>query len=148
MQSTRKKDESVAERKIRLLKYPGLTIDARVVGSRVKGVEARGIFKQMMRPTIELMEEYVIREKPAVMGDDFVILSLFFPPIPSPEFSRALRNQIKIKLTGRLIPEIMSISVTDRCGIDCWLCGHPRDTSQTRTRMGYCHRHHRVVSRP
>ena len=64
---------SNAERTIRLLKYPGLSIDACIRGSRVVGVNARGMFKGLMRSTIELMEEYVVREKPAVLGDDFVI---------------------------------------------------------------------------
>jgi len=112
------------ERVIELMRYPGLRVEARVIGPRVVGVEARGIFSKMMRPWVELMEEYVVREKPAVVGDDFVVTSLFFPPIPSPEFSRALKNQIKVRLSRRPVPQIMSISVTDRCGVDCWLCGH------------------------
>ncbi|RLG23019.1 hypothetical protein DRN72_00125 [Methanosarcinales archaeon] len=110
-------------REIELFSMKGLRISVDVDGNRVVGARAEGPLSKVASPVMRLIDEFMVKERPAYIGEDFVVPSLFFPPIPSKAFRRAMKTQLVTRLKKK-VPEILSVSITDYCTANCPMCGH------------------------
>lgn len=104
-----------------IYKFPGLSIKAKLYDSGIE-FKAEGALKQIGKPIIEQISEYFLAERPAVATPERFVLSGWLPYIPSPAFTRLISNQVKIIMSGKKIPEQISIAVTGKCPCDCIFC--------------------------
>ena len=110
--------------KVTLLRQPGLKISAEVNNGVVNEVCSEGPLSPFAKPALNLFKEFVCKEKPAFANKDYIVFSLFFPPIPSKTFSRAMWGEIKSELTKQRNPGAATIAVTRACACDCIYCGY------------------------
>jgi len=104
-----------------IFEMPGLSIVAELGDNSIE-LRAEGVLKSLGKPIVNQISEYILAERPAISTEDQYVVSGWLPRIPSPAFNRLVSNQVKIKTTGRKIPEQISIAVTGRCPCDCVFC--------------------------
>ena len=99
----------------------GLKILAEVDNNQVKLV-SKSLLSPVGKRVVTLMNKYFACERPLLVEHDQIHFSGWIPPMPSKAFTRLVNNELKIGLTGRLIPEQVSVAVTGRCPCDCVFC--------------------------
>ena len=87
-------------------------------------IRTSGIASSLMKPMVSGMLDIFDGEKPAKVEDGRLIFSTWMPPIPSTAFSRSVANQIK-GLRGSMVPEQVTISITEECPNNCIHCALP-----------------------
>jgi len=104
-------------------KNPLFRVYAEVEQGRVRmktsGV-ASPIMKRMMAGNFAIFEG----EKPAKVEEKQLIYSTWMPPIPGPGFDRLVKSQLSAML-GKMIPDQVTISITEDCPNNCIHCALP-----------------------
>jgi MoaA/NifB/PqqE/SkfB family radical SAM enzyme len=98
------------DKNIEVLSIPGLSVNLRHAGDNLE-LEASGTLKAACSPILKKINSRLREEKPALVLEDRVIASAWFPPIPGPVFKRLIFAEIQIAL-GKYIPETLSIELT------------------------------------
>jgi MoaA/NifB/PqqE/SkfB family radical SAM enzyme len=70
-------------------------------------------------------------EKPAKLEANRLICSTWMPPIPSPAFDRLVKSQLSSVL-GKMIPDQVTISITEECPNNCIHCALPDTKNRVR----------------
>ncbi len=113
-----------------LYKNPVFKVYAIIKDGRVR-IKTSGIASSLMKPMVSGMLDIFDGEKPAKVEDDRLIFSTWMPPIPSTPFSRSVANQIK-GLRGNMVPEQVTISITEECPNNCIHCALPDTKNKDR----------------
>ncbi|MGP8320995.1 MAG: radical SAM protein [Methanosarcinaceae archaeon] len=113
-----------------LYKNPVFKVYAVVENGRVR-IRSSGIASPLMKPMVSGMLDIFDGKKPAKVEDDRLIFSTWMPPIPSTPFSRSVSNQIKC-LRGNMVPEQVTISITEECPNNCIHCALPDTKNKDR----------------
>ena len=116
--------------KYHLYKNPIFKVYAIVEDGRVR-IKTSGIASSLMKPMVSGMLDIFDGEKPAKVEDGRLIFSTWMPPIPSTPFSRSVANQIKA-LRGSMVPEQVTISITEECPNNCIHCALPDTKNKDR----------------
>ena len=116
--------------KYHLYKNPIFKVYAIVEDGRVR-IKTSGIASSLMKPMVSGMLDIFDGEKPAKVEDSRLIFSTWMPPIPSTAFSRSVANQIKA-LRGSMVPEQVTISITEECPNNCIHCALPDTKNKDR----------------
>ena len=106
-----------------LYKNPFFKVYAIIKDGRVR-IKTSGIASSPMKPMVSGMLDIFDGKKPAKVEYDKLIFSSWMPPIPSTAFSRSVANQIK-GLRGSMVPEQVTISITEECPNNCIHCALP-----------------------
>ena len=118
-----------------LYKNPIFKVYAVVEDGRVR-IRSSGIASSIMKPMVLGMLDIFDDKKPAKVEDDRLIFSTWMPPIPSTPFSRSVSNQIKC-LRGKMVPEQVTISITEECPNNCIHCALPDTKNKDRLTPEY-----------
>ena len=106
---------------IEIFKAPGFKIHALWDGQRLS-LRSKGFLSPLCRPILREMSGYLARERPIRVDREGILFSGWIPRAPSPSFTRLVKNQVRIALTKKRIPEQVSFAVTGRCPCDCVFC--------------------------
>ena len=101
-----------------LLKTAALRVD--FDGDR-RALQASGALAGMIQPALNIMNQRLAEEKPALIRPNDMVASTWLPPIPSGPFRRLLANEARAAI-GRPVPSTVSIEVTRSCGAICEHC--------------------------
>lgn len=63
-------------------------------------------------------------EKPAKVEPERLICSTWMPPVPSSSFNRLVKSQL-FSIAGKMIPDQVTISITEECPNNCIHCALP-----------------------
>jgi len=102
------------------------TVDEGLVKMHTSGVASRAI-----KPLTSDMMDLFDGKKPAVIKEDELIFSTWMPPIPSKAFDRLVSSQMGY-IRGKMLPEQVTISITEECPNKCLHCALP-DTKNKAT---------------
>ncbi|HJH28938.1 MAG TPA: radical SAM protein [Methanosarcinaceae archaeon] len=116
--------------KYHLYKTLFFKVYAIVEDGRVR-IKTSGIASSLMKPMVSGMLDIFDGKKPAKVEDGRLIFSTWMPPIPSTAFSRSVANQIKA-LRGNMVPEQVTISITEECPNNCIHCALPDTKNKDR----------------
>jgi len=86
-----------------------------------RALQATGALAWMIQPVLNMMNQRLQEEKPAMVGLKNIVASTWLPPIPSGPFKRLLINEARASM-GRPVPSTVSIEVTRNCGAKCSHC--------------------------
>lgn len=103
---------------VTVFKMPGLSVSARRDDRGKITLFADGLLKPFSVPVLSLMNERLDAEKPAKVTDTQVFPSAWLPPIPSPVFTRLVKDELKAAF-GIFSPETVSFEVTRRYNPNC-----------------------------
>ena len=101
-----------------LIKTAALSVD---FDREQRGLEAHGALALMVQPVLKMINERLLKEKPAQVRVKDIVATTWLPPIPSGPFKRLLLNEARMAL-GRPVPQTVSIEVTRSCGAACDHC--------------------------
>lgn len=99
----------------------GLKVLAEVEDGKVK-LHSKSLLPPLGKHVVKLMNTYFTNERPLIVEEGCIHYSGWIPPMPSPAFTRLFNNEMKAKLTGRFVPEQVSVAVTGDCPCDCNFC--------------------------
>jgi len=102
---------------------PMVKVDARVEGGRVR-LRWRGAGGWAARRLFGGWAGLVEGERPAKATDETLFFSCWLPPMPSDAWGRYLQVNLAAR-RGRAVPEMLTISVTERCPNRCRHCALP-----------------------
>lgn len=95
---------------------------------KVKTSRAASLFmKKSFAKNLSIFEG----EKPAKVEESRLICSTWMPPVPSPGFDRLVRSQL-FSVAGKMIPDQVTISITEECPNSCIHCALPDTKNRTR----------------
>ncbi|MCS3923813.1 radical SAM/SPASM domain-containing protein [Methanosalsum natronophilum] len=106
-----------------LYKSPLFKVYAEIHDGLVK-IKTKGIGSSLMKPVISEMLDIFDNVKPAKVEDEHLIFSTWMPPIPSTAFSRLVSSQTS-SMRGKMVPEQVTISITEDCPNSCVHCALP-----------------------
>ena len=127
--SPRAKESGFADEKHRVSGlYPAyrsrlVKVDARLEGNRVE-LDWHGLGSAIARRMFGGWIELIQGHRPAKRTDYTLFLSCWLPPIPSDSWIRYLNGRVA-ENRGRNIPEMLTISVTEKCPNRCRHCALP-----------------------
>ncbi|OYV14745.1 MAG: radical SAM domain-containing protein [Methanosaeta sp. NSM2] len=101
-----------------LIKTAALCVD---FDRDLRALQATGALARMIQPAINMINQRLVEEKPALVRLKDIVASTWLPPIPSGPFKRLLVNEARYAI-GRPVPQTLSIEVTRRCGANCDHC--------------------------
>ncbi len=78
----------------------------------------------LMRKNLEKNLSLFEGEKPAKVEADRLVCSTWMPPVPSPGFDRLVKSQL-FSILGKMIPDQVTISITEECPNNCIHCALP-----------------------
>lgn len=110
-------------------KSPLLRVYTEIKDGRMK-METSGAASILMRKILEKNLSLFEDEKPAKVEAEKLICSTWMPPIPSPGFNRLVKSQL-LSSIGKMIPDQVTISITEECPNNCIHCALP-DTKNRR----------------
>ncbi|AKB56345.1 MULTISPECIES: radical SAM protein [Methanosarcina] len=87
-------------------------------------MKTSGVASILMRKTLEKNLSIFEGEKPAKVEADRLICSTWMPPVPSQGFDRLVKSQI-YSMLGKMVPDQVTISVTEECPNNCIHCALP-----------------------
>ena len=87
-------------------------------------MKTSGAASILIRKTLEKNLSIFEGEKPAKVEADRLICSTWMPPVPSKGFDRLVKSQI-FSMMGKMIPDQVTISVTEECPNNCIHCALP-----------------------
>ena len=83
-----------------------------------------GIASKPMKPLISGFFDIFEGSKVAKISDEQLTFSTWMPPIPSKAFDRLVKSQMD-SIRGKLVPEQVTISITEDCPNKCLHCALP-----------------------
>lgn len=92
-------------------------------------MKTSGAVSVMMRKILEKNLSLFEGEKPAKVEADRLICSTWIPPVPSPGFDRLVKSQL-FSIMGKMIPDQVTISITEECPNNCIHCALPDTKSR------------------
>lgn len=104
-----------------IAKLPGLRLTAELKDGSIS-FQTKGLLKPIGNAIAKMIEGYITAERPIKATEEEYIVSGWIPRIPSEAFTRLIKNQVKIKMRKKRIPEQVSIAVTGRCPCNCIFC--------------------------
>ncbi|HEY3363304.1 MAG TPA: radical SAM protein [Methanosarcina sp.] len=104
-------------------KSPFLRVYTEIKDGRMK-MKTSGAASILMRKTLEKNLSLFEDEKPAKIEADRLICSTWMPPVPSPGFDRLVKSQLS-SIVGKMIPDQVTISITEECPNNCIHCALP-----------------------
>jgi len=99
----------------------GLKVLAKVEDGKVV-LHSKAILPPLGKYVVKQMNDYFAHERPLIVEADRIHYSGWIPPMPSKAFTRLFNNEMKARLTGRFVPEQVSVAVTGDCPCDCDFC--------------------------
>jgi len=87
-------------------------------------MKTSGAASILMRKYLEKNLSLFEGEKPAKVEADRLICSTWMPPVPSPGFDRLVKSQF-FSILGKMIPDQVTISITEECPNNCIHCALP-----------------------
>ncbi|HWQ49549.1 MAG TPA: radical SAM protein [Methanosarcina sp.] len=87
-------------------------------------MKTSGAASVLVRKTLEKNLTIFEGEKPAKVETNQLICSTWMPPVPSPGFDRLVKSQI-YSILGKMIPDQVTISITEECPNNCIHCALP-----------------------
>ena len=113
-----------------LYKSPFFKVYAEVDDGIVR-IGTRGLVSSFVKPMLKDMLDIFDDVKPAKAGNQELIFSTWMPPIPGTAFNRLVSSQVG-SVRGKMIPEQVTISITEECPNECVHCALP-DTHNKET---------------
>ncbi|MBN1133562.1 MAG: radical SAM protein [Methanosarcinaceae archaeon] len=104
-------------------KNPFFKVYAEVEAGRVR-MKTAGLAAPLLKPMVSEMLDIFDDVKPSKIEDNRLIFSTWMPPIPSTAFDRLVASQIHA-IRGKMVPEQVTISVTEECPNKCIHCALP-----------------------
>jgi MoaA/NifB/PqqE/SkfB family radical SAM enzyme len=104
-------------------KSPFLRVYAEIIDGHIN-MKSSGTASILMRKTLEKNLSLFEGEKPAKIEADKLICSTWMPPVPSQGFNRLVKSQI-LSSMGKMIPDQVTISITEECPNNCIHCALP-----------------------
>jgi MoaA/NifB/PqqE/SkfB family radical SAM enzyme len=104
-------------------KSPLLTIYTEIEDGRMR-MKTSGAASILIRKSLAKNISLFEGEKPAKLEADKLICSTWMPPVPSPAFNRLVKSQLSSVL-GKMIPDQVTISITEECPNNCIHCALP-----------------------
>ena len=99
----------------------GLKLIADVEDGKV-ALRSKSILPPLGKHVVKLMNSYFTHERSLMIENGQIHYSGWIPPMPSKAFDRLFGNEMKAKLTGKYVPEQVSVAVTGECPCDCDFC--------------------------
>ncbi|MBN2487468.1 MAG: radical SAM protein [Methanosarcinaceae archaeon] len=96
---------------------------AEIEAGRVR-MKTSGLAAPLLKPMVSEMLDIFDNVKPSMIEDDRLIISTWMPPVPSTAFDRLVASQIRA-MRGKMVPEQVTISVTEECPNKCIHCALP-----------------------
>ncbi|HWR25796.1 MAG TPA: radical SAM protein [Methanosarcina sp.] len=87
-------------------------------------MKTSGAASSLMRKSLEKNLSIFEGEKPAKVEEDRLICSTWMPPVPSSGFDRLVKSQL-FSIVGKMIPDQVTISITEECPNSCIHCALP-----------------------
>ena len=104
-------------------KSPFLRIYLKIDDGRMRVITSRPA-SIIMRKNLGKILSIFEGEKPAKIYSDRVICSTWMPPIPSLGFDRLVKSHM-LSILGKMIPDQVTISITEECPNNCIHCALP-----------------------
>lgn len=104
-------------------KSPLFRVYAEIKDGQMK-MKTSGAASILVRKTLEKNLTIFEGEKPAKVEADQLICSTWMPPVPSSGFDRLVKSQI-YSILGKMIPDQVTISITEECPNNCIHCALP-----------------------
>ncbi|WP_292376794.1 radical SAM protein [Methanosarcina sp. UBA411] len=104
-------------------KSPLFRVYAEIEDGQMK-MKTSGAASILVRKTLEKNLTIFEGEKPAKVEADQLICSTWMPPVPSSGFDRLVKSQI-YSILGKMIPDQVTISITEECPNNCIHCALP-----------------------
>lgn len=103
-------------------------------------LKSSGVFSKLASPLLKKVNKMLRYEKPIKASEEEVVLSTWFPPIPSEPFRRAITAEMDILLRGEFSPLAVSMNISD-CTLECSECniieyGEELKTKEVKNFMG------------
>ncbi|UGV41810.1 radical SAM protein [Methanococcoides orientis] len=95
------------------------TVEDGLVRMHTSGVASRAI-KPLTSEMLDLFEG----QRPALVRGEELVFSTWMPPIPSKAFDRLVSSQMGY-IRGKMVPEQVTISITEDCPNNCIHCALP-----------------------
>ncbi len=111
-------------------KIPLLRVYTEIEGERMR-MKTSGAASILMRKNLEKSLSIFEGEKPAKLEVDRLICSTWMPPVPSPAFDRLVKSQLS-SILGKMIPDQVTISITEECPNNCIHCALPDTKNRVR----------------
>jgi len=106
-----------------LYKSPLLRVYTEIEDGHMR-MKTSGAASILMRKNLAKNLSIFEGEKPAKVEADRLICSTWMPPIPSPGFDRLVKSQLS-SILGKMIPDQVTISITEECPNNCIHCALP-----------------------
>lgn len=104
-------------------KNPFFKVYATVEDGYVR-MHTSGVASKPLKPLISGFFDIFEGSKVAKIMDDKLVFSTWMPPIPSKAFDRLVKSQMEA-MRGKLVPEQVTISITEECPNKCLHCALP-----------------------
>jgi MoaA/NifB/PqqE/SkfB family radical SAM enzyme len=111
-------------------KGPLLRVYAEMEEGRMR-MKMHGAASILMRKSLVKNLSFFEGEKPAKLEPDRLICSTWMPPVPSPAFNRLVNSQLA-SVFGKMIPDQVTISITEECPNNCIHCALPDTKNRAR----------------
>jgi sulfatase maturation enzyme AslB (radical SAM superfamily) len=111
-------------------KSPLFRVYAEIEVGRIK-MKTRGAASILIRKDLAKNLSVFEGEKPAKQETDRLICSTWMPPVPSPAFNRLVNSQLA-SVFGTMIPDQVTISITEECPNNCIHCALPDTKNRAR----------------
>lgn len=104
-------------------KSPLLRVYAEIENGYMR-MKTRGAASPLIRKTLEENLSVFEGQKPAKLEANRLVCSTWMPPVPSAAFSRLVKSQLS-SILGKMIPDQVTISITEECPNNCIHCALP-----------------------
>jgi MoaA/NifB/PqqE/SkfB family radical SAM enzyme len=111
-------------------KSPLFRVYTEIEGGRMR-MKTSGPVSILMRKNLAKNLSIFEGEKPSKLEADRLICSTWMPPIPSPAFDRLVKSQVS-SILGKMIPDQVTISITEECPNNCIHCALPDTKKRAR----------------
>ncbi|ADE36201.1 Radical SAM domain protein [Methanohalophilus mahii DSM 5219] len=89
-----------------------------------------GLASKAVKPLLSDMLYMFDGSKPALVNGDSLVFSTWMPPIPGRAFDRLVSSQMGY-MRGKMVPEQVTISITEECPNRCLHCALPDTNNRT-----------------
>jgi MoaA/NifB/PqqE/SkfB family radical SAM enzyme len=109
---------------------PLFRVYTEIEGGRMR-MKTGGAASILMRKNLAKNLSVFEGEKPAKIEVNRLICSTWMPPIPSPAFDRLVKSQLS-SIMGKMVPDQVTISITEECPNNCIHCALPDTKNRVR----------------
>jgi MoaA/NifB/PqqE/SkfB family radical SAM enzyme len=88
-----------------------------------------GLASKPVKPLLSDMLDIFDGSKPAHVTDNSLVFSTWMPPIPGKAFDRLVSSQMRY-MRGKMVPEQVTISITEECPNRCLHCALPNTNNR------------------